>query len=110
MTAAATVHPAERCAANFLRSTAILRPDTSDLEQVLISGGEPTSVTIDGAPVPVRKYVVNGKTRYTVWLDQRNVAVMYVVDDSAGQTTFTLAKCISCKQLSRTQIYQLGME
>lgn len=106
LTTAASVHPAEPCAANFLHSTTILRPDTGDLEQVRLSGGEPASVTIDGAPIPARKYVLSGKTRYTVWLDSRNLPVRFVIDDSAGQATFTLAKCISCD----TQISRLGTE
>jgi hypothetical protein len=96
LTTAATVHPAQPCAANFVQSTTILRPDTGDLEQVRVSGGEPTSVVIGGAPTPARKYVMDGKTRYTVWLDSRNLPVMFAIDDSTGQTVFTLAKCISC--------------
>lgn len=100
----ATVHPVEPCAANFLQSTTILRPDTGALEEVRISGGERTSVTIAGAPVPVRKYVLDGTTRYTVWLDSRNLPVKFVVDDSTGQATFTLAKCVSCTtQISRLE-------
>jgi len=41
-----------------------------------------------------------------VWLDSRNLPVRFVIDDSAGQATFTLAKCISCD----TQISRLGTE
>jgi Domain of unknown function (DUF6134) len=95
-TASATVHPADPCADNFLNSTTILRPDTGGLEEVRVSGGMPASVIIDGVPIAVRKYVVDGKTRYTVWLDSRNLPVMFVVDDHAGQAIFTLAKCVSC--------------
>jgi hypothetical protein len=96
LTTAASVHPAEPCAPDFLQSTTIMRPDTGDLEQVRVSGGAMTSVIIGGAPVAARKYILDGKTRYTVWLDSRNVPVMFVIDDSTGQATFTLAKCVSC--------------
>ncbi len=96
LTAAATVHPADPCAANFLASTTVMRPDTGAVEKVSVSGGEPGSLDIDGEPVPVRKYVVDGKTRYTVWLNARNLPVKFVVDDDAGQATFTLARCVSC--------------
>lgn len=105
LTAAATVHPADPCAANFLDSTTIMRPDTGTLEAVRVSAGEPTSLGIDGAAVPVRKYVVEGKTRYTVWLNSHNLPVKFAVDDDAGQAIFTLAKCVSCNPL----ISQMGM-
>jgi hypothetical protein len=94
--APATVHPADPCAANFLTSTTILRPDTGGLEQVHVSGGNSTLIRINGATVPVHEYVVDGRTRYTVWLDAHDLPVMFVVDDNAGQATFTLAKCAPC--------------
>jgi hypothetical protein len=96
VTAPATVHPADPCAANFLTSTTILRPDTGGLEQVHVSEGNSTSVSINGRTVPVREYVVDGRTRYTVWLGPHNLPVMFVVDDDAGQATFTLANCSPC--------------
>jgi hypothetical protein len=106
LTTAATVHPADPCAANFAQSTTILHPDTGGLEQVRVSGGEPTSVVIGGAPIPARKYVMDGKTRYTVWIDSRNVPLMFIVDDNAGRAVFTLAKCASCNP----PIARLGLE
>jgi hypothetical protein len=106
LTAAAKVHPAEPCAGNFLQSTTILRPDTGDIEDVRVSGGEATSLIIDGTPVPVRKYNLDGETRYTVWLDSRNLPVMFVIDDNTGRATFTLAKCVACGATG----YRLGME
>ena len=105
LTTAATVHPAEPCAPDFLQSTTIMRPDTGDLEAVRVSGGAMTSVIIGGAPVAARKYILDGKTRYTVWLDSRNVPIMFVIDDSTGEATFTLAKCVSCDPV----VSRLGM-
>ncbi|HEY2540235.1 MAG TPA: DUF6134 family protein, partial [Stellaceae bacterium] len=96
LTTAATVHPAEPCAANFLQSTTVLHPDTGNLEAVRVSGGAPGTLTIAGTPTAVRKYVIEGRTRYTVWLDSRNLPVMFVVDDDTGEATFTLARCVSC--------------
>lgn len=106
LTAAATVHPADPCTGNFLQSTTVLRPDTGELEDVRVSGGEATSLIMDGTPVPVRKYNLDGKTRYTVWLDLRNLPVMFVIDDNTGRATFTLAKCVACDATG----YRLGME
>ncbi len=106
LTTAATVHPAEPCAANFLQSTTVLRADTGNLEEVRVSGGAPDTLTIAGTPTPVRKYVIDGRTRYTVWVDSRNLPVMFVIDDDTGEATFTLARCVSCNP----QISRLGSE
>jgi hypothetical protein len=97
LTAAGSVHPAEPCAPDFLQSTTILRPDTGGIEEVRISGGAPTMVVIDGTPVPVHKYILDGTTRYTAWLDARNLPVKFAIEDNAGEATFTLARCVSCR-------------
>ncbi len=104
-TTAVSVHPAGPCAPDFIKSTTILRPDTGDLEQVRVSGGAPTMAVIGGTAIATRKYTLDGKTRYTVWLDSRNVPVKFVIDDSTGLATFTLAKCVSCD----LPISRLGM-
>jgi hypothetical protein len=81
-----------------------MRPDIGTLEAVRVGTGEPTSIGVDGAAIPVRKYVVDGKTRYTVWLNSHNLTVKFAVGDDAGLATFTLAKCVSCNPL----ISQMG--
>jgi hypothetical protein len=96
LTTVASVHPAEPCTADFLDSTILMRPDTGTLEAVRVSGGEPTSLSINGAIIPVRKYEIGGTTRYTVWLASNNLPVKFVIDDNSGKATFTLAKCVSC--------------
>jgi hypothetical protein len=72
-----------------------LRSDTGGIEEVQVSGGAATSITLDGALVPVRKYVLGDNTQYTVWLDARNLPVMFAIDDGNGRAIFTLAKCVS---------------
>ncbi len=96
ITAPATVHPANPWSPNFLGSDTMMRPDTGQIERVRVSGGEPAVVTIDGTAIRTQKYQVTGDTRYTIWLDQHGVPVMFVVDDHSGTVTFTLANCISC--------------
>ena len=73
--APATVHPANPWSSNFLASDTMMRPDTGKVEQVRVSGGKETAVTIGLSTVPARKYEVDGKSRYTVWLDGRGVPV-----------------------------------
>ncbi len=105
ITAPATVHPANPWSPNFLDSHTMMRPDTGRLERVSISGGQETTVTIDGAAVRAQKYEVDGSSRYTVWLDRQGVPVMFIVDDSSGKVTFTLARCLGCGPAGA----QLGM-
>ncbi|HXC89094.1 MAG TPA: DUF6134 family protein [Stellaceae bacterium] len=107
VTAPASVHPANPWSPNFLSSNTMMRPDSGRLERVSVSGGAETVVTIDGRPVRARKYEVDGATRYGVWLDNRGVPVMFVVDDNSGKVTFTLASCTSCDVPAAQQ---LGMK
>lgn len=94
--APATVHPANPWSANFVASNVMMRPDTGKLEPVSVSGGSAASVTLNNATIPARRYDVNGKTKYTVWLDQRGVPLKFVVDDDSGKVTFTLTGCSNC--------------
>jgi Family of unknown function (DUF6134) len=102
--APASVHPANPWSANFLRSNAMMRPDTGRVEPVHVSGGEATEVTVGLDTVPARKYEISGNTSYTVWLDGRGVPVKFSVDDNTGKVTFILDKCIRCG----SQVVQLG--
>jgi len=104
VTAPASVHPANPWSANFLSSDTMMRPDTGKIERVRVSGGQETALNIEGTAVPVRRYEVNGATRYTVWLDAHDVPVMFLIDDDTGKVTFTLAKCVPCAPV----VSQLG--
>jgi hypothetical protein len=91
-----TVHPANPWSANFLSSSAMMRPDDGKVEPVHVTGGKPAAVTIDGSPVPTRKYEVDGQDRYTVWIDSRGIPVKFEAPDNSGTVTFTLARCVRC--------------
>jgi hypothetical protein len=95
-TAPATVHPANPWSANFVATSLMMRPDTGKLEPVSVSGGSAAAVTLNSQTIPATRYDVNGKTRYTVWLDQRGVPLKFVVDDDSGKVTFTLSRCSNC--------------
>ena len=104
VTAPWSVHPANPWSANFLGSSTMMRPNSGRVEQVRVGGRQETTVKIDGATVPAVKFEIDGKTRYTVWLDARGVPVMFLVDDDTGKVTFTLAKCVHCG----SELTQLG--
>jgi len=90
--APATVQPANPWSIKCLSSTTMMRVDNGKIEKVRVSGGSPTAVTIDGTSVPAREYDIDGATRYKVWFDQRNIPVMFTVDDDSGKVTFTLER------------------
>jgi hypothetical protein len=71
---------------------------------VRVSGGEQTTVKIDGASISARKYDVYGKPRYSVWLDARGVPMMFAIDDDSGKISFTLSKCVRCGLIDLSQM------
>lgn len=96
ITAPATVHPANPWSANFIASNTMMRPDNGRLEKVHVSAGEPTVITVDGRPLRVRKYDVDGEERYRVWIDDAGVPVQFVADNDGTEVTFKLASCSGC--------------
>ena len=92
ITAPASVRPANPWSAHSLDSTTMMRVDSGKVEQVKVSGGGETNVTVDGAAVPAKEYEISGSTHYKIWIDKRDIPVMFVVDDDSGQVTFTLKK------------------
>jgi Domain of unknown function (DUF6134) len=106
VTAPASVHPANPWSANFIGASTMMRPDTGKLERVHVTGGQETVIDIDGRPVPTRQYEVEGQTRYSVWLDRQGVPVKFVVDDSSGKVTFTLADCHACDGMTVSYLGQ----
>jgi hypothetical protein len=96
VTAPGSVHPANPWSSNFLRSNTMMRPDSGKIEQVRVGSGQEAAVKVEGATVPAVKYEVDGSTKYTVWIDERGVPVVFSIDDDTGKVTFTLAKCVAC--------------
>jgi hypothetical protein len=69
--------------------------DTGVVTQVRTTGGELTSITIDGIAMRVRRYQIDtldGKERYQVWMNDLQTPVMFDIVDSDGTVTFTLVR------------------
>jgi hypothetical protein len=92
ITAPASIKPANPWSSRSLDSTTMMRVDTGKVEQVKISGGGETNITVDGATVQAKEYEISGSTHYKIWIDKRDIPVMFEVDDDSGQVTFTLKK------------------
>jgi hypothetical protein len=92
ITAPGSIKPANPWSSRSLDSTTMMRVDTGKVEQVKISGGGETNLTVDGASVTAKEYEISGSTHYKIWIDKHDIPVMFVVDDDSGQVTFTLKK------------------
>jgi hypothetical protein len=59
------------------------------------SGGEETSITIDGALRQVRRYHIDASDageQYDVWMDSSGTPLMFNMKNRDGIDTFTLIK------------------
>lgn len=95
VTAPATIRSANPRLAGAPGGDMILLPDTGLVTKVLTSGGEETSITIDGASSQARRYQIetaDGGERYEVWMDDTGTPVMFNIKDGDGTVTFTLVK------------------
>jgi hypothetical protein len=92
VSAPSSVKPANPWSARSIESTEMMRVDTGKVEKVTVSGGSATTVNVDGVATPVKEYDITGSTNYKVYIDSRDVPVMFVVDDDSGKVTFTLKK------------------
>jgi hypothetical protein len=92
ITAPASIKPANPWSKRSIDSTTMMRVDTGKVEQVKVSGGGETNVSVDGASTTAREYDITGSTKYKIWFDQHDIPVMFVVDDDSGEVTFTLKK------------------
>lgn len=92
ITAPGSIKPANPWSSRSLDSTTMMRVDTGKVEQVRVSNDGETNVTVDGTTVPAKEYEISGSTHYKIWIDKRDIPVMFVVDDDSGQVTFTLKK------------------
>ena len=90
-----TIRTANPWSAALPGADTVLMPDTGVVAKVRTSGGEETSVTMDGIPVRVRRYQVetlDGRERYQVWMSDRQTPVMFNMRDAESNVTFTLIK------------------
>jgi hypothetical protein len=92
ITAPGTIKPANPWSSRSLDSTTMMRVDNGKVEQVSVKDDGQTNIALDGASVTAHEYEISGSTHYKIWIDKRDIPVMFVVDDDSGQVTFTLRK------------------
>lgn len=95
ITAPGTIQSTNPWSAGMSGGDIVLMPDTGLVMKVHASGGEETSIAIDGASTRVRRYqidTVDGRERYEVWMDDQATPVMFSIQDRQSTVTFTLVR------------------
>jgi hypothetical protein len=90
--APASVRPSNPWSKGFLRSDTMMLSDTGMIQHVRIS--QPTSVTIiiNRGSMHAQEYRIDATPSYKVWLDERDIPVMFATYDDSGLVTFTLSR------------------
>jgi hypothetical protein len=79
----------------MLDGDTVLLPDTGVVTKVHTSGGEETSIMVDGAAMKVRRYqidTIDGRERYEVWMDDQTIPVKFSIQDRESTVIFTLVR------------------
>ena len=95
VTAPGIIRASDPWSVGLLGSNLVFMPDTGAVTRVHASGGERTSITIDGAPVGVRHYQIHtedGGEQYEVWKNDHDIPVMFNIADRDGTTIFTITR------------------
>ena len=95
VTAPGTILTVSPWSVGRLRGDTVLMPDTGLVAKIRISGGDESSIMVDGASTRVRRYqidTVDGRERYEVWMDDHKTPLMFRIQDREGTLTFTLVK------------------
>ncbi len=91
--APASVRLANPWSPGILGGNFIFTADRGRLDEVRVSGGEPATFTVAGRPVTAKKYEVyllDGRKKYEVDLDEHGVPVQFVLFNDDASVTFSL--------------------
>jgi hypothetical protein len=91
--APADVRLANPWSPGILEGNFLFTPDRGRLDEVKVSGGDPATFSVGGRPVQAKKYdvfLLDGRKKYEVDLDQRGVPVQFVLFNEDGSVTFSL--------------------
>ncbi len=88
--APANVRPSNPWSAGFLNSDTMMLSDVGSVQHVVIGPPTITVLTINRSSVRTKEYRIVASPAYKVWLNERNVPVMFAVYDDSGLVTFTL--------------------
>jgi len=88
--APATIAPSDPWLLKRTGDELVVSTTTGKMVNVQISGGEYDTVSISGASVPARHYIVNGDKRQEVWLDSRDIPIKFRSVENGTPIDFVL--------------------
>lgn len=86
------VRPSNPWSAEFLRADTMMLSDSGKLEHVRISQPKDAVILVNNGNILAREYEISADPSYKVWLDTRDIPVMFLVNDDSGTVTFTLVE------------------
>jgi Family of unknown function (DUF6134) len=86
----ATIAPSDPWLLRRTGEETVVSTSTGKVVDVHISGGEYDTVSVNGAPVSARHYVVTGDKRQEVWIDSRDIPVMFRSVENGTPIDFVL--------------------
>jgi hypothetical protein len=89
-TGPATIAPSDPWALKRVGAETMVYLDTGRIIDVVVSGGEYDLVSVNGAPVSARHFVVTGDKRQEVWLDNRKTPIMFRTVEDGTPIYFVL--------------------
>jgi Family of unknown function (DUF6134) len=91
-TGPATVVPSNPWVLKRTGEETMVYTDTGRIIDVRISGGDHETVSVNGASVSARHFVVTGDKRQEVWLDNRQIPVMFRTIENGTPIDFVLQR------------------
>lgn len=88
--APATIAPSDPWVLKRTGEELVVSTSTGKMVQVQVSGGEYDTVSVGGASVPARHYIVNGDKRQEVWLDSREIPIKFRSIENGTPIDFVL--------------------
>jgi hypothetical protein len=69
--------------------------DTGRITKMHISGGDSVTISVNGASVATRHFLVMGDKRQEVWLDSRDIPVMFRTVEDGTPIDFVLQNAVA---------------
>ena len=86
----ATITPSDPWVLKRTGEKTVVFTDTGRIVTVQISGGDYDTVAVNGAPVSARHFIVTSIKRQEVWLDDREIPVMFRTVEDGTPIDFVL--------------------
>ena len=86
----ATIAPSDPWILKRTGEQTVVFTDTGRITNMYISGGRTETVSVNGAPVLARHFIVMGDKRQEVWFDNRNIPIVFRTVEDGTPIDFVL--------------------